>query len=173
MATWSDDRGPDTLWGETESDCIEMDLEAGTESRGAWSVSTDADSRCQAYRFVWPEAGDYNSLPTEGAYQYGSGCAAWIAAAPETCIPSSGADDGDGDTDGDDGSSDDGHDDDDGSADGDTGEDCPEIDRNNDCLPDTQLEEDAQIIGCSSVDPNPLHWSWLLALPALALRRRR
>jgi len=160
LATWSDDRGPDTLWVETESDCIEMDLEAGTESRGAWSVSTSSDSGCQAYRFVWPESGDYDSLPTEGAYQYGSGCAEWVSEAPETCIPPS-------DDDGDDGSGDDGSGDDGG-----VGNDCPEPDRNNDCIMDEEAG-DGQIIGCSTSGSSPTHWAWLLGLPALMLRRRR
>ena len=170
MATWKDSQGPDELWVETDDDCIEMSLEAGTESRGAWSVSTSADSGCQAYRFVWADGDDYHSLPTEGAYQYGRNCAEWVSDAPETCLPEEEDPEPDGGEDGgDDGSSDSGS----GSDDAGVDAECPEIDRNNDCLPDATMDEDSQIIGCSAAQSRPAHWAWLLGVPGLILLRRR
>jgi hypothetical protein len=171
LATWKDSSGPGTLWVETDTDCIEMSLEAGTESRGAWSATVDAGSGCQAYRFVWADGDDYESLPTEGAYQYGSGCTEWISAAPETCIPDAGDDGGSRD----DGSSDDSDSDSDTDDSGDVdlsgGQDCPEIDRNNDCEPDELQGESSSGFGCSAPASQP-RGLWLLGLPLLALRRR-
>ena len=144
MATWHDDAGPENLWVETTDSCTEMSLEAGTESRGAWTLSIESNTGCQPYRFVWPDGDGFSSLPDEGAYIYGEDCASWIEEAPETCIPEPIEE---------------------------PSADCPEVDRNNDCLPD-DIQSDPQTAGCATVQTVSLSWIGWLLLPALVRRRR-
>jgi MYXO-CTERM domain-containing protein len=126
MATWEDDEGPAGLWVETADDCHEMTRLAGTDARGAWSVETESDDGCAAYRFVWETAsGVGGELPETGAYQYGAGCEEWISTAPDGCeVESDGGSDGGGSDGGgsDDGGSDGGPSDD-GSSDNDSDDD--------------------------------------------------
>ena len=175
LATWHDSNGPGELWVETENDCIAMDIEAGTDNRGAWSIGADAGSGCQAYRFVWSEGSDYDSLPSTGAYQYGNGCAEWISSAPETCIPSSGDDDG-GSGEGGDHESDDEDDSGNSAGDGEStdtdSDDCPEIDRNGDCLPDDVISDESSGMGCVITTTKIHHGMWLFLVPLFVSRRR-
>ena len=143
LATWHDDAAPESLWVETADSCTEMSLQAGTETRGAWTLMADATDGCQPYRFVWPEGDGFSSLPLEGAYQYGQNCADWTDEASETCIPEPVADSGD---------------------------DCPEIDRNNDCLPD-DIQSGPEMVGCITVQTGSIEWLGWLVLPALVRRR--
>jgi len=87
-ATWSDTAAPTSLAVETPEACLQMSQLSGESDQGAWSLETDSDSGCVAYRFYYETAsGSTGSLPTNGSYQYGEGCALWVSDTSGLCDP--------------------------------------------------------------------------------------
>jgi hypothetical protein len=139
---------------ETDTDCIELERIAGTGTRGGWHAQAQAGGGCVPYRFRWETSdGAVGVMPGSGAYQYGSGCALWVAQAPGAC----------GDDPGDSGEP------------WDSGEACAPDDRNCDGIPDRpQAADDLASCGCGVVGSSPAPLAgWLLSLTGLGVLVRR
>ncbi len=164
LATWDDTAAPAWFAVETGDDCLEMTRFVGTGTRGGWRAEAEARAGCVAYRFSWARAdGTEEHLPETGAWQYGSGCEPWVAEAPRGCAPpaedSGGADTGGTDTGG-------------PGPGADTG-DCPQPDRNHDCIADEPLADDeAGGCGCAAGGGRAALLGTLFALAGAVVRRR-
>ena len=156
--TWGGLDAPADLAVDSDEGCVTLELEAGTQERGAWVGEDDAGEGCVRYRFVWETAsGETGAIPASGSWQYGQGCEAFVYEVAGSC--GYGGDGGGGDT---------------GGLGLDTGaaiiiEDGCErtaTDRNGDCLEDEPLEQPG---GCASA---PVAGIWVVSLLAVGRRRR-
>ncbi len=169
LATWSDSARPLALQVETEHQCSDLSLTAGSAARGLWEVDLEAGSGCQRYRFVWEtEGGVLGALPATGSYVYGQGCTLADPTISGACEPEEPEDPEPEEEDPETGTD---TETDDPETGGEPGDCRPsDEDRNGDCQPDRELSSGAPATGCSAA-PGPASAAWLLVLIG-SLRRR-
>ena len=121
LATWNDERGPESLWVETTTSCSEMSLEAGTEAVGHGPSPKTQTMGVSPIDSYGPTEMDFPVYPKRALTNTAPTVLHGLKTHPKRVFPNQSQSRKLIQT---------------IESEVDASEDCPEIDRNNDCLPD-------------------------------------